>query len=207
MVINSIIDATVFLVEELGVFAIGTTVIGWVAKDTINKYFEKELSKYQEEIDKELKRHQAELDKEKHQFSQLHNERAKITAELYSKFVEFEEDMRSLTSPMEYPDDPSKDEQLKTAAESGNEFINFYMKNKIYFPSEICETIEELNEEMQSIYNKFGIYRPFEARPGDPHDTGEWHDAWKSVTDDEIPELKEELEDHFRDLLGVDQDR
>jgi uncharacterized membrane-anchored protein YhcB (DUF1043 family) len=207
MVVDSIINGVVFLIEELGIFAVGATVIGWVAKDVINQYFEKELNKYQAEIDKELSRFQAELDKEKLQFSQLHNERARITAELYEKFILFEEDMRSLTDPMERGEEPPKDEKLQTAAESGNEFINFYMKNKIYFPPEICDTIEDLHEEMKSVYNQFGIYKPYESRPGDPQDPGEWLEMWKRVTEDDVPELKEELENHFRELLGVDMEQ
>ena len=30
---------------------------------------------------------------------------------------------------------------------------------------------------------------------------------WQAVAGDEIPELKHELENHFRELLGVDLDR
>jgi len=199
-----IIQTLVPVLRDLGIFAVGATVAGWVAKEAIANYFDKELTKYQKEVDKELNKFQAELGKDKLQFSQLHNERAKITAELYEKFVIFEEDMRSLTEPMERKGDPPKEDKLETAAESGNEFINFYMKNKIYFPSEICDTIEDLHEEMKSVYNKFGIYKPYESRPGDPQDPGEWLEMWKRVTEDEVPELKQELEDHFRELLGVD---
>jgi uncharacterized membrane-anchored protein YhcB (DUF1043 family) len=204
MVVDSIIGAAVFLIQELGIFAVGATVIGWVARDVISQYFEKELNKYQAEIDKELSRYQAELDKEKLQFSQLHNKRAKITAELYEKFVIFEEDMRSLTDPIEHEDSPPKDEKRRKAAESGNEFRNFYMKNKIYFPSEMCETIEDVDEEMHSIYTEFGILKPYQSRPGDPQDPNQWLDSWKRLTEEDIPELKEELENHFRELLGVE---
>jgi hypothetical protein len=207
MAVNSIISGIAFLIEELGIFAVGATVIGWVAKDIINQYFEKELSKYESEIDKELNRYQAELDKEKHRFSQLHDERARITAELYEKFIIFEEDMRSLTDPIEYEHSPSKDEKLETAAESGNEFINFYMKNKIYFPPEICDTIENIHEEMQSIHSKFGIYKPYKSLPDDPKDTDKWLESWKRMTEEDIPELKKELEEHFRELLGVNMEQ
>ncbi len=206
MVIDLLIRGTVFLIEELGIFAIGATVVGWVAKNTISQYFEKELSKYETEIDKELSRFEAELDKEKLQFSQLHNERARITAELYEKFVVFEEDMRSLTDPVEHTGSPSKDEKLQTAAESGNEFINFYMKNKIYFPPRICDTIEELNKEMQSVHTEFTIMKPYRSAPGDPKDLDDWLEGWKNITEDEVPELKEDLEEHFRELLGVEMD-
>lgn len=195
MVLNIIINAAIFLIEELGIFAVGATVVGWVVRDVISQYFDKELNKYQ-----------SELEKEKVRFSQLHNERAKITAELYERFVKFEDDMRSLTTPLEQQSSPSKDEKLETAAKSGNKFLSFYMKNKIYFPPDICETIEELNDELRGVYNEFQIYEPYNHTPTSPQDTGQWHDSWKRVTEEEVPELKSELEQHFRELLGVEID-
>ncbi|MYL15731.1 hypothetical protein GLW36_03595 [Halorubrum terrestre] len=204
---NTAVNLLTFVIEEVGIFAVGATVVGWVARDLISQHFDKELNKYQSEIDRELKRYQTELEKDKLRFSELHTQRAEITAELYERFVEFEEDMRSLTDPVERSDEPSKDEKLKTAQESGNQFVNFYMKNKIYFPPHICETVEELNKEMKDVYSKFRIYRPYDSSPGDPHDIDQWHESWKKVTEDEVPELKSELEDHFRGLLGVEFER
>lgn len=207
MVVNTVANLLTFVIDEIGIFAVGATVVGWVARDLISQHFDKELSKYQSEIDRELKRYQTELEKDKLQFSELHTQRAEITAELYERFVEFEEDMRSLTDLMERSDEPPKDEKLKTAAESGNQFINFYMRNKIYFPPQICETVEELNEEMRDIFVTFRIYRPYDGSPSGPKNVDRWHESWKRVTEDEVPELKSELEDHFRDLLGVEFER
>ncbi|TKX40738.1 MULTISPECIES: hypothetical protein [unclassified Halorubrum] len=207
MAVNTAVNFLTFVIEEVGAFAFGAAVVGWVARDLISQHFDKELSKYQAEVDKELNRYQTELEKDKLQFSELHTQRAEITAELYERFVEFEEDMRSLTDLMERSDEPPKDEKLEIAAESGNQFINFYMKNKIYFPPQICETVEELNEEMRDIFVTFRIYMTYDGSPGDPHDLDQWHESWKRVTEDEVPELKSELEDRFRDLLGVEFER
>ncbi|MDB2240019.1 hypothetical protein [Halorubrum ezzemoulense] len=204
MAVNTAVNFLTFVIEEVGIFAVGATVVGWVARDLISQHFDKELSKYQAEVDKELNRYQTELEKDKLRFSELHTQRAEITVELYKRFVEFEEDMRSLTDPVERSGEPSKDEKLKAARDSGNQFVNFYMKNKIYFPPHICETVEELNRELKDVFSKFRIYRPYDSSPGDPHDIDQWHDSWKKVTEEEVPELKSELEDHFRDLLGVE---
>lgn len=201
-----ITETVIPILSELGIFAIGATVVGWVAKDAIGQYFEKELQRYQADVDKELNRFQAELEKDKLRFSELHNERAKITAELYERFVEFENDMKSLTTPLEYEGEPSKDEKIEQAAESGNEFINYYIKNKIYFPPEICDTVEELQGELKSVFDEFRIYQPYKNRRGSPEDLDKWTDAWETVTEDEVQELKEDLEEHFRELLGVEID-
>lgn len=57
---------------------------------------------------------------------------------------------------------------------------------------------------MQSTYNEFGIFRPFEPGPLDQvANIDLWMDAWKCVPEEDIPELKGELETHFRNLLGV----
>lgn len=194
------------VVQELGVFAIGATVVGWVAKNAISQYFDKELSKYQSEIDKEIQRYQTELEKDKLQFSELHTERAQITAELYERFIIFEEDMRKATDIVGRENDPSRDELIEEAAESGNEFINFYMKNKIYFPPEVCETVEELQEEMSDIFNEFRIFKPYESSRHRPQNLDRWTEIWERVTEEEVPELKYDLENQFRNLLGVDID-
>ncbi|GGK81923.1 hypothetical protein [Haloarcula sebkhae] len=207
MIVDSIISGAVFLIEELGIFAVGATVIGWVAKDMIGQYFEKELNKYQAEIDKELSKYQAELDKEKLRYSQLHTDRAQVTAELYEKLVQFELDMIELTDPVELGDRPPKRELLMSAKESGNEFLRYYRRNQIYFPEDVCKTVDEVYEEMKSIFHEFMIYKPHESEPGDPQDPEHWLELWERVSDDEVPELKKELEDHFRELLGVDTEQ
>lgn len=186
---NAIIDA----ITNLGIFAIGASVAGYVGRGWIRQYFDKELNRYQ-----------AELDKKKVRFSELHNERARVTAELYEKFVVFEEDMRKLTDPVSRETDPEKHELFEPTAESGNEFINYYMKNKIYFPPEVCETIESLNKELNEVYTKFGIKASYNDERGKVPNTDVWHESWKQVTEDEVPELKAELESHFRELLGVE---
>ncbi|WP_271968451.1 hypothetical protein [Halorubrum ezzemoulense] len=147
------------------------------------------------------------MEKDKLRFSELHTQRAEITAELYERFVEFEEDMKSLTHPVDLPNEPSKDEKRGEATESGDQFMYFYRKHKIYFPPHICETVEELNQELKDVFMTFKVHRPYDAPPGDSYETEKWRESWKTVTEDEVPELKSELEDHFRDLLGVEFER
>lgn len=177
---------------NLGVFSAGALALGWVARYGIKSFFDTEVKKYQ-----------LELEKERIQFSELHDRRAEVTAELYQRFVKLEEDMRSMTHPMEMASDPPKDELMESAAESGNEFINFYMRNKIYLPPEVCETVEDLHEEMRGVFNAWTVHKPHEERPGENVDPEKWLELWNTVTEDEVPELKTELESHFRKLLGV----
>lgn len=205
MVVDAIINTVVPLLGELGIFAIAATVVGWVARDVITQYFDKELAKYQTEVEKELNRYQTELDKERTKFSELHNKRAKVTADLYKKFVEFEEDLRTLTHPLQKTDGPSKSEKISAAAESGNQFLNFYMKNKIYFPPDVCETVEDIVEASMDIHKAKRVRAAkFAHRQMEPEDFEKELEHWERVAEEDIPELKEELENHFRELLGVE---
>lgn len=218
MVIDAFIRTVVPLLRELGIFAIAVTIIGWVAKNTINQYFNKQLNDYQAKIDKELRDHQAKIDKEMNKYrnelekdrlryTKLHNKRAELTAELYERFVEFEEELRKLTDPMQKENDPTQSEQISNTAESGNQFLNFYMKNKIYFPPEVCDTVENIVEESMDIHRKKRMRAAKSAHHQmQPDDFKSEIEHWERVTKEDIPKLKEELENHFRELLGVELD-
>jgi hypothetical protein len=181
------------VVQQLGAFSIAAGVFAYVGRYTINQYFEKSLNKCQMELDKERLR-----------FSDLHTKRAEVTAELYKKFVEFEEDMRRLTDPMERPDDPPREEKIQQAAESGNQSINYYMKNKIYFLPGICETIEQLNQEYQDIFANSKSNTGSNHRKVSSDRVEGRLELWKRTIEEDIPKLKTELEAHFRELLGVE---
>jgi hypothetical protein len=180
------------VVQGLGVFSIAAGVFAYVGRYAIDQYFEKSLDKYR-----------MELDKERLKFSDLHTTRAEITAELYEKFVAFEDDMRALTGP-DQPDGPSREEKIRQAARSGNNFSDFYSRNKIYFPPRICDSVEELNDELREIYIESKT--DFESRHEKESSErfGDQLALWKRVTEEDIPELKTELETHFRELLGVE---
>lgn len=204
MVTDTIINAIVFLIEELGIFAIGAWVVGWVAKNTIDRYFNRELKEYQAEINKEINDYKNELEKDRLRYSKLHNKRAEITAELYKRFIEFEEDLRSLTHPMEHTGDPSKEDKIEKTAKSGNNFLNYYMKHKIYFPPQICDTVEKLIEESMDIHKRSRLRAAkSQHRQISPEDFEDNIENWKKVNEEDIPELKTELENHFRQMLGV----
>jgi hypothetical protein len=197
MAVNTAVNFLTFVIEEVGIFAVGATVVGWVAKDLISQHFDKELS-----------RHQAELEKDKLRFSELHTQRAEITAELYERFVEFEEDMWSLTDPLVHTDESALDEeQLKSAQQSGDQFVNFYKRNRIYFPSHICETIDEIHREMDGALINVKIHHDYSDQSTETSNSKLVKESWEKVTQNEVPELKSDLEHHFRELLGVKVER
>ena len=202
--------------RDLGILTIAAALIGYIAKQAISYYFTKEQKNFQSEIDKEIQRFQSELDKELQEFqseldqesvvfSDLHQKRADIIAELYGKMSDFDREMKALVDPNLLRGD-SREYHIEAAGESGEEFRRYYNRNKIYFPEPICETVEEIITEYTSLFHDFSVAEIHDMttpNPGDKDNMSTRMENWESLTEDEIPELKEELEAHFRDLLGV----
>lgn len=190
--------------QTLGVFATGSAAVGLVARYGIDRFSEVVEEGIGQFFDKEMARYKAELENEQVVFSQLHEERASIIIELYQRFILFEQDMRALTTEM--ANGSSTDELLQKATRSGNDFSKHYMENKIYFPPTTCDAVESLQDEMNGVFADFRAGTPHGSRPEQRADVENWLSNWQNVTEDEVPELKRELENHFRELLGVDLD-
>lgn len=190
--------------QNLGIFALGTAATGWIVRHGIDRFSEVAEQGIEQFFDKEIARYQSELENEQVVFSRLHEERASIIIELYERFILFEQDMRALTR--EWSGGPPTDELFQKATASGNDFAKYYMENKIYFPPETCEAVESLQDEMKDVFVDYRDGKTYEHRAERPADVENWLANWREVTEDEVPELKRELENHFRELLGVDLD-
>ena len=139
-------------------------------------------------------------------FSILHEERAKVIRELYEKLVIFEESMISLTSPLKFYGDIKEKEKLKISGEKGNDFENYYRRNKIYFDKRICYILEEISGEMRHSWITFSVYTDEIDDSIEVNNAKEkWEErisAWKKIVD-KVPLLKDKLEEEFRRILGV----
>lgn len=185
------------LLRDLGALSIVATLIGYLGKQAIQQYFEKELQAFQSKLDREMIR-----------FSGLHEKRGEVISTFYARLTEFDEDMRALVDPMSLRGEASREEKIEQAAESGEAFRQYYKEHKIYFPPEVCETMESLLDKYRDMFHDFSvrkIHDPSAPNSGS-EDIKEWTENWKSLTEDEIPDIRADLEDHFRELLGVEAD-
>ncbi|HET7323959.1 MAG TPA: hypothetical protein VFJ06_06485 [Halococcus sp.] len=183
------------LLRELGLFTIGAGFVALIARYAIQQYFEKELRSFQ-----------SQLDREGIVFSDLHTSRAEVIIEFYSRLTEFDEDMKSLVDPVLSRGELSREEKIKQAGESGEKLRRYYRKHKIYFPPEICETMDGLLSQYRDTFHEFSIKQIHDSEASlydEGKRTTKWLEDWKSLTENEVPEMRVELEDHFRELLGV----
>jgi hypothetical protein len=212
------------VVQNLGIFAGGTATVGLVARYGIARFsrlaergidrssdaLEQGIERFAEAveqsveqyIDGEIARHDAELRERRVVSSRVHEERAKIVVELYQRFVRFERDMRALATGGS--GDAAADELRQTAAQSGTDFADYYAEHRIYFPPDACDAVERLQKEMNQVFVDMRAGTAHGDRPGQGADIDRWRSTWQDAAEDKVPELEAELEEHCRDLLGVD---
>lgn len=175
-----------------------------VTEQGIERFAETVERSVEEFVDGEIARHDAELRDRRVTSSRVHEERARIVVELYQRLVRFERAMGALAS--EQPGDRSADELLQRATQSGNDFAEYYAEHRIYFPPDACEAVERLRDEMNQVFLDMRAGASQVDTPDRGTEVEHWLTTWRAATEDQVPELKAELEEQFRELLGVDAD-
>jgi len=182
------------ILKDLGIFSVAAGVIAWLIRTISQKVLNKDLEKFKHE-----------LKQEQIKASKLYDKRLQVIEDVYNLLEDFDQKMRSLTSPMEMAGDLPKEKKLKIAGEAGEKFRDYYSKKRIYFNERISNLLDKINKEFISAWIDFTMYPPGKDILGgrDAKEKWEWWiKAWKKVTE-EIPRIKEEIEREFRELLGV----
>ncbi len=183
------------VIVDLLYFLIGSGLIVWTIRAIIKLW-----------LDKDIERYKWKLSKESIRFSKLYEERAKIIRDLYYKLFDFEQAMASFVSPMQWAGEKPMKEKRKITAETGNEFRDYYKRNKIYLSEKVSEILEDMDKiftESWINFTTFEIDNP-ESRALKPTEKmKEWIKVWDKIRLD-IPRLRNQLEKEFRQILGAD---
>ncbi|MGH0522467.1 hypothetical protein [Bacillus toyonensis] len=227
-------------IKSLGVFTLGTAsitaIIGYLFKTffthvlnkqiedhktTLNKQIHenqlalnKQLEDHKTTLTRQIEEHKTELQQltNKHQiiFNKLHENRAETIKNLYSKFVDLENKMISLTKLFQAVGEKSMEEKANEASSSYWEFLSFYSVNRIYFSEDLCKLIDKIEAEIRGTLIDTGVYELNKIKSGPGNNVSLeqmeiWRKNWARIEKD-VPELKNSLEKEFRKLLGVIED-
>jgi hypothetical protein len=118
----------------LGGNAAVVAVLGWLAKSFVEGQLQKELVKFKAELSAETEsaieqlKHQLHLSATEHQirFSQLHETRGEVIAELYALLVEAYWATSSFVSPMDWAGEPDKKEKYGIVMNKNAEFYRYF---------------------------------------------------------------------------------
>lgn len=132
--------------------------------------------------------------------SGLYAKRAEILDGLMRRLETMDKNMKILISPLQL--DGSKvgeENRRQTAADSFNDFLDYYQANRHYLPKQLSDEIGLMRDNYKVVFTKF-IYQ---ASPTDGnHDVNLWSDLVEKLKN-EITVKREEITQAFRDIIGV----
>lgn len=195
------------LLKYLGITALPNAllliVIGFWGKKLVENFFAKGLEVKKIEL-------QNELEKSKIQFSNLHSKRIDIIEGVYSRLVELNSAMIDLTRrihPIIEDADKEEQERIIRANKALAEFRDFFLPHKIYFDIELADKIDSIHKMYWDKGWDF-TYLNSRMKSGQMLQSTwkEFYEESKKVTesiDVDIPPILSDLEEEFRDILGV----
>jgi hypothetical protein len=141
------------------------------------------------------------VQKQQIQFSKLHQERAEVIKEMHGKLIELQSGMVELRMYLARNIDKIEEEAEQKCFMRANEaiweFNNYVLNNGIFFEKQMFEKLTSIRFKYIKAGWKYKFFRKNRQR----YVAQEW-DLLISIEYD-FPPLIEQLEEEFRELLGV----
>lgn len=206
--------------RDLGIFSIAAFFIERIIGNSFSQKLEKykqeldfTIRSYQLTIDSDLERYKSELNLTLTRQTVLHEKRLKIIEDMYKLIVNLDSAMQNMTGiTLVYDNEDGETKfqaKVDTAQTSFADYNNYYMLNKLYFDKTISSLLDNIRKEYFSA--NFDFFEPKRLKSftgGKPSpesfknalETSQ--NAIKRIQKD-IPKTLEQLDEHFRKLLGV----
>ena len=167
------------LLKYIGIYSAASVVIagmiGYLAQKIIEQILKKDLEKFKGELQSENQKAKLQFDKEMENYkaglnlissrqSKLYTKRSEVIEKLYHNLVDFNNAMLDMTALMRNVTGKDNEtiqkeeyERIGNTGKLGNDFFEFYQKNKIYFKVETCKLIEEIQEGFKQSHSDYSF--------------------------------------------------
>jgi 7-cyano-7-deazaguanine synthase in queuosine biosynthesis len=200
------------IITAIGGSAVLFGAMAWLVRSVINHFLSKDLEKFklnlQRESQQELMRLQSSLQlvELEHQirFSKLHERRAEIIAELYTRAVGLYRAASAFVKLYQSLDEAKNKENIKSLWNAADKFRNYFDEHRIYFNENTCTTIDSFNEALSKACSNLIVF--IQDAPALNLTTAQIWDEWnKTMTlmEGDVPKIRKSLEESFREILGV----
>ncbi|WP_282050821.1 MULTISPECIES: hypothetical protein [Maribacter] len=194
-------------------------------KKLIEYFFTETIELKKTELNQELENHKKHLEQQNKdfqhnldiklnefniQFSKLHQDRAEVIKQLYNKLIEMQASMTVFTRkihPIIEDAEKESQERIDRVNKALQDFVNYYMPNKIYFDKSLGKKLDNLSNEYRT---KGWDFAQKSKLLSEYRMTKDVYDRYQKNLDNisediikEFPKIIEELEDEFRTILGV----
>jgi len=143
-------------------------------------------------------------------FERLHHERANVVRELYQHLTKLALALSSTLNQGLGAGEKPLPEKVDNLGKLYDKFNGFYQLNKVFFSTDICEKIDNFIKSFWNVYTDITTYK-VDIQSAEYKDDRELlkerHDFWekaRKLHENEMSEIRNEIERDFRNLLGVD---
>jgi hypothetical protein len=126
-----------------------------------------------------------------------HQKQFEVESGVYQRLHDAVEFVNYMVHPVQFGGDEAEGDRRQKGIEAYNDLSGFYFKNKIFLRKDTCEKVEAILEPMRKAISNYQIGRDI---PGGKDSAEMWKSAWHSMRDD-VPQLRDDLENHFRELI------
>lgn len=169
------------------------TILGFLSKTLVSHWFQKDLEKFKTGLTHALQQ-------DIFRFSKMHERRADVIEKTYQKLYWVDKTFASLMSPLHMAGEETKEVKAQKAAEAANSLIDYFGEHRIYFNKSTLLKMDAILKKLREIWSDW-MYRE-ELGRGDPDYNKMWGESWRKITE-ELPALKQELEDEFKVMIGI----
>lgn len=211
MTVNEVVTVCLSVIAGLGGgSAIIWALSSWLGKVWASRILEEDRLNYNRQLEivkTELGRASQEY---LIKFSSLHAERASIIRELHKKLMAAQCVMNSTLKPFQAVGEPLLDDKITSFVKSFNDFNQFYLNNRIYFPRRLCMQIETLALKLRDLHIDITTYPvdpkdiEYQCVPGLAKERREMWEQARKAFDNEAQKLGDNIESEFRVMLGVE---
>ena len=202
------------ILEKAVVVAAAVALVKFLGQSLVKNYLDKSINNYKAILEKQ---NQESIERLRHDlslvamqknitFNKLHEKRGEVIASIYALIADVKRHGIIYSSPVGYEGE-DKDKQYENFVEKYNSLVEFFEKNKVYFPKETSKKLDDLIASTRDSFNKVSLaYKKIDMQhnvKGEKSPYTEWNEAWHYFKD-EIEVARELLEGDFRQMLGVE---
>jgi hypothetical protein len=148
------------IVKTLGSVAIGSGAIAFVLRSIWSQLLSRDLEKFKADLENrnnvEVERLRTELKKvafeHETRYAKLHERRAEVLEELFKRLVRANDAFASRFRAVQFAGEASSDEKTRRASELANQFIDYYIENRLFIDKPLAEKIDAVNRHFQNVW-------------------------------------------------------
>ena len=198
------------IISSIGGSATLFLALAWLTRKLLSQLLAKDVEKFKSELQLrtniELSEFKSTLElaayEHQYRFGRLHEKRAEIISELYSAIFDLQKSVGDFIDSLPVSTPEHNKKNLLTVWKAADHFKAIYGRNRIYFNESVCFKIERLNASLSAPVSTLAAQMNLAGEQNWDSLGKIWLDA-QGKFDSEVPDIKNELENEFRMILGV----